>query len=97
MRNSGLFSSFLLIFFNNASGALSLVRVAKLSPFYDKGQELPYKKVDSGLSEHPNSLNLEVIVESLVPEKRKATLDWSVSAYSGVDWIFYEVFRSQNT
>jgi|TARA_B100001057_G_scaffold429028_1_gene454885 hypothetical protein len=97
MRNLGLFSLVLFIFFNNSSRARSLVRVAKLSLFYDKGQELPYKKVDSGFSVYPNFLNSEVNVESLVPEKRKATLDWSVSAYSGVDWIFYEGFRSQNT
>ena len=97
MRNLGLFSSILFIFFNNVSGALSLVRLAKLSLFYGKGQEIPDKKVDSGFSVYPNSLNSEVNVDSLVPEKRKATLDWSVSAYSGVDWIFYEGFRSQNT
>ena len=97
MRNLGLFPSILFIFFNNDSRARSLVRVVKLSLFYDKGQELTYKKVDSGFSVYPNFLNSEVNVESLVPEKRKATLDWSVSAYSGVDWIFYEGFRSQNT
>lgn len=97
MRNLGLFSSILFVFFNNSSRARSLVRVAKLSFFYDKGQELPYKKVDSGFSVYSNSLNSEVNVESVVPEKPKATLDWSVSAYSSVDWIFYERFRSQNT
>ena len=56
MRNSALFPLFLLIIFNNYSGALNSDRVAMASNFYD-----------SGFLVYPNSLNSEVNVESLVP------------------------------